>query len=244
LICGMWRFWSERESIVFVIVVLFLVGLIGNGLLGLLLWWHRELFFGWNHGGCQCWGSENRMGPRTHESRTRVTNESTQFTKSRETKNLWKPELASKVVNPFTRTLAPPFIGRRRDFYIPRLPSNLRNIPSVNTYKNVFYIPWFAGLISYIYKPATSSHFKPGLLKRHLWLGFFWPPKLLFMKIIAHCDFRIETPPDSRTSQIPNSLNFAGFQSSWNGQQICEQNPSSAIIFTYYKKVSKMHEIH
>jgi hypothetical protein len=31
----------------------------------------------------------------------------------------------------------------------------------VNMYMNVFYITWFAGLISYIYKPATSSHAKP-----------------------------------------------------------------------------------
>jgi hypothetical protein len=34
-----------------------------------------------------------------------------------------------------------PFIGRRREFYIPKIPSNLRNIPSVNMYMNVFYIP-------------------------------------------------------------------------------------------------------
>jgi hypothetical protein len=61
--------------------------------------------------------------------------------KNGETKNLRKPVLTSKVVNPFTRALMPPFIGRRRDFYILRLPSNLRNIPNVNTYKNVFYIP-------------------------------------------------------------------------------------------------------
>jgi hypothetical protein len=56
----------------------------------------------------------------------------------RETKNHQKPELASKVVNPFTRALAPSFIGRRKDFYIPRIPTNLGNIPSVNTYINVF----------------------------------------------------------------------------------------------------------
>jgi hypothetical protein len=37
--------------------------------------------------------------------------------------------------------LAPPFIGRRRDFYILRIPSNLENIPSVNMYINIFYIP-------------------------------------------------------------------------------------------------------
>jgi hypothetical protein len=63
----------------------------------------------------------------------------TQFTKE-ETKNLLKNTHASKVVNPLTRALAPPFIERRRDFYIPKIPSNLRNIPSVNMYTNVFYI--------------------------------------------------------------------------------------------------------
>jgi hypothetical protein len=165
-----------------------------------------------------CWGSENRM----ESPNTKVTNKYTKVTKKEETKNLRKPVFASKVVNPFTRALAPPFIGRQRDFYIPRLLSNLENIPNVNMYMNVFCILWFAGLISYIYKSATSSHFKPGLLKRRLWLGFFLTPKLLFMKITAHCGSRIETPPDSWTSQILDSLNFVSFQSSWNGQQICE----------------------
>jgi hypothetical protein len=54
-----------------------------------------------------------------------------------------------------------PFIGRRRDFYISKVPSNLSNIPNVNTYMNVFYI-------SYIYKHVTSSHVKPGLLRQRL----------------------------------------------------------------------------
>jgi hypothetical protein len=134
-------------------------------------------------------GPKNGRSPRTQELRIRTANKSTRVAKGKETKNLWKPLHASKVVNPFTRALAPTFIGRRRDFYIPRLPSNLRNIPSVNTYKNVFYIPWFAGLISYIYKPVTSSHFKPRLLKWRLWRtesanqrgGSEWEPiKILF----------------------------------------------------------------
>jgi hypothetical protein len=86
--------------------------------------------------------------PEQNEWGTRFTNGSALVTKDGETKNLRKPVLASKVVNPFTRALEPPFIGRQRDFCIPTLPSNLRNIPNVNTYKNVFYIPWFAGLIS------------------------------------------------------------------------------------------------
>jgi hypothetical protein len=120
-------------------------------------------------------GSENRK----ESPNTRVMKASTQFTKDRETKNLWKLVLASKVVNSFTRALAPPFIWRRRDFYIPRIPSNLRNIPSVNMYANVFYISWFTGLISYIYKSAISSHFKPGLLRWRLWLGSFLIPETL-----------------------------------------------------------------
>jgi hypothetical protein len=82
-----------------------------------------------------------------------------------ETKNLLKTAHASKVVNAFTCALAPPFIGRWRDFYIPKVPSNLDNIPNVNTYMNILYI-------SYIYKPATSSHVKPGILRQRLWLGF------------------------------------------------------------------------
>jgi hypothetical protein len=34
-----------------------------------------------------------------------------------------------------------PFTGRRRDFYIPKMLSNLQNISSVNMYMKVFYIP-------------------------------------------------------------------------------------------------------
>jgi hypothetical protein len=124
--------------------VLLLVGLSRNVLLGLLLWWHLELFFDWNHSGRQCWGGGG-PSPRTQESWMRVTDKSARIMESGKTRNLRKPVLTSKVVNPFTRAFAPPFIGRWRDFYIPILPSNLRNIPNVNTYKNVFYIPWFAG---------------------------------------------------------------------------------------------------
>jgi hypothetical protein len=117
--------------------VLFLVGLNGNVLLGLLLRWHRKLFSAETTVGANVGGSEDRM----ESPNTRVTNKSAQVMKRGETKNLRMSVLASKVVNPFTRALAPPFIGRRRDFYIPRIASNLENIPSVNTYINVFYIP-------------------------------------------------------------------------------------------------------
>jgi hypothetical protein len=87
--------------------------------------------------GANVGGSENWM----ESPNTRVTNKCTQVTKKGETKNFGKLVLASKVVNPFKRALVPPFIGRRRYFYISRLPSNLGNILNVNTYMKVFYIP-------------------------------------------------------------------------------------------------------
>jgi hypothetical protein len=58
----------------------------------------------------------------------------------KETKNLQKHIVASKVVNPLHVPSRPPFIGRRRDFYIPKIPSNPKNILSVNMYVNVFNI--------------------------------------------------------------------------------------------------------
>jgi hypothetical protein len=113
-----------------------------------------------------CWGYPKiRMRSLNTREEYMQTFESESHMAQEETKNLLKTAHASKVVNPFTRALAPPFIGRRRNFYIPKVPSNLRNIPNVNTYMNIFYI-------SYIYKPATSSHVKPRLLRQRLWLGF------------------------------------------------------------------------
>jgi hypothetical protein len=52
-------------------------------------------------------GSEKRKG----SPNMRVAKEDAQFMKDKETKNLRKSVLASKVVNLFTRAHAPPFIG-------------------------------------------------------------------------------------------------------------------------------------
>jgi hypothetical protein len=138
LICDLWGFCGKRNFIFFSSVFVFLVSLSRSVLLGLLLWRHRELLFGWNHGGRQCWGvwksdgiPEHKIPEWMHESM-----------ESEETSNPRKFVFVSKVVNPFTCALEPPFIWRRRDFYIPRLPSNLENIPNVNKYMNVFYICW------------------------------------------------------------------------------------------------------
>jgi hypothetical protein len=86
--------------------------------------------------GANVGGSENRMGA----PNTRFQNDHKKACKSEGTRFRRKSDFTSKVVSPFTCALEPPFIGRRRDFYIPRLSWNLKNILSVNMYKNVFYI--------------------------------------------------------------------------------------------------------
>jgi hypothetical protein len=93
-----------------------------------------------NHGGRQCWGVTRkiRMIPLTQE-REFLTRSSTRLER-------WETVISPadctspENLNLFTRALAPPFIGRRRDFYIPKTPSISENIPSVNAYKNVFLV--------------------------------------------------------------------------------------------------------
>jgi hypothetical protein len=152
--------------------------------------------------------------PRTRKLR-RKTRNSGKLGRQVISESLFSPQF----VNPFTHALTPPFIGRRRDFFIPKIPSNLRNILSVKSYTNVFYTPWFTGLISYIYKPAISSHFKPRLLRCRLWLGSFLIPESLthenhrslylpnqdFTRSSNFADSRTSLIPDSRTSQVLDS---------------------------------------
>jgi hypothetical protein len=220
------RFSNERVSIVFCDVMIFLVSLNRCVLLGLFLWRHRELFIGWNHSGRQCWGSENWM----EAPNTRFPNEHKKACKSEGTRFPRKSVSTSNVVNPFTRALKPPFIGRRKDFYIPRLSSNLKNILSVNMYKNVFYTPWFAKLISHIYKSATSSHLEPGLLRLHLWLSLSSTFDSSFAIVVNHQDLWIEllhSQPKwgsliSLKFPSPQFPELAKFLLSWNKKQTCD----------------------
>jgi hypothetical protein len=82
--------------------------------------------------------SENPDKIPEHKRRMYATFKSESQTTKEETKDLFMTVLASKVVNPFTPALAPPFIGRRRDFYIPTIPLSPKNVPSVNAHTNVF----------------------------------------------------------------------------------------------------------
>jgi hypothetical protein len=68
LICGVRRFENERDFIPFGRMVVFLICLRWNVLLGLLLWWHRELYFGWNTVGANVGGiRKSGQDPRTQE---------------------------------------------------------------------------------------------------------------------------------------------------------------------------------
>jgi hypothetical protein len=98
--------------------------------------------------------SDNQMG----SPNSRHENNHAKGRTKKGTRNPQKYTSATKYVNPFTHALESPFIGRRRDFYFPRLPSNLENIPDVNMYTNVFYITGFTSLNSHIYKSLPQVH--------------------------------------------------------------------------------------
>jgi hypothetical protein len=108
----------------------------------------------------------------------------------------------------------------------------------------VFYTTWFPGLISYIYKPATSSHFKPGLLRWRLWLGLPLNSEALLVKssLIKILETRLLKIPEIRRFLI--SWIFTRFQLPWNRQQTREPKANSAIIFTQHLKVSELYEIY
>jgi hypothetical protein len=141
-------------------VVLFLIGLSGSVLLRSLLRWHLELFFGWNTVGANVGGVRKSDEVPEHKSQEHKSQELRKGDKESP-----KAFTHLKSCEPFYTCPRVPFYRETKGFYIPKIPSNLGNIPSVNMYMNVFYIPWFAGLISYIYKSTTSSHAKPGLLR-------------------------------------------------------------------------------
>jgi hypothetical protein len=155
------------------------------------------------------------MGP-PNMGEERFPNRYTKVLRNQETKNLRKTVLTSKVVNPFTCALEPPFIGRRRDFYISRLHSNLRNIPNVNMYMNIFYIPWFAELISYIYKPATRSHLEPRLLALLLWLGPFTIFALPWRRFTGRQLPALHRWDFHRSRTSPNSQRSSTSQPQWS----------------------------
>jgi hypothetical protein len=82
-------------------------------------------------------GSENRM----ESPNTRFRNDHTKVAEKEGDKESPKACTRLKSCESLYTCPRAPFIRRRRDLYIPRLPSNLKNIPSVNMYMNVFYIP-------------------------------------------------------------------------------------------------------
>jgi hypothetical protein len=96
-------------------------------------WWCHL----WRSTPLNCWGVRKSEGPPEHESyERRCAIHERQGDKE-------SPKVCTRLKScePLCTCPHGPFIGKRRDFYIPRLPSNLGNIPSVNMYKDVLYIP-------------------------------------------------------------------------------------------------------
>jgi hypothetical protein len=105
LVCDVRRFRSERDSIVFVMVVVFLIGFSGSVLLRSLLRWHCELFSAETRWVPMLGVRKNRMkSPNTKVQNSDCTNHESS---RKGTRNPRKFMLVSKVVNPFTRALAP-----------------------------------------------------------------------------------------------------------------------------------------
>jgi hypothetical protein len=166
-------------------MVLFLVCLSWNVLLRPLVWWHRELFFGWTTVGANVWGYTKMQisSPNTREWNAKAFKSEAQMTQEG-TKNLQKTALTSKLMNSFTRALAPPFIGRRRDFYIPKVPSNLWNIPNVNSYMNVFYISYITSLLLV---HTSNAGFRGNVFD----LASHWFASFLFTQTLTRRNLRI-----------------------------------------------------
>jgi hypothetical protein len=68
--------------------------------------------------------SENPDGFPEHGRERVLSTRSNAVAKQKETENLPLVAEIPKNLNPFTRALAPPFIRRRMNFYIPKTPSS------------------------------------------------------------------------------------------------------------------------
>jgi hypothetical protein len=103
--------------------------------------------------------------------------------------------------SPYTCPHAPPFIGRRRDFYIPTIPLNSKNIPNVNTHTQMSFT-------SHTFKSLPLVHtLNPDFLRRQLWL-FFLLVRECFRSRCLHAPWF----PNSFSNIFPN---FGDSRSSW-----------------------------
>jgi hypothetical protein len=117
-----------------------------------------------------------------------------------ETKNLLQDCFNLKSCVSFYTCPHAPFYRETKGLLHSDTTLNSKNIPSVNTYTNVFYI-------SYIYKPATSSHAKLRLFETtSLTLLLAWFVSLPVQEIFMYRDSQTRPPADSRISQIPDFM--------------------------------------
>jgi hypothetical protein len=187
---------------------------------------HRELCIGWNHGGRQCWGLR-KLDETPKYMWSWTPEQIRESTQEHGDKESLKVSTRLKSCESLYTCPWAPFYRRRKNFYISRLPSNLKNISDVNMYLIDLYNPWSAELISYIYKPATSSHLEPRLLRQHLWPGLPLTFDPSFMKIANHQDLwtELQNPQPKRSSLWPLKFpasqfpELAKFPSSLNEKQ-------------------------
>jgi hypothetical protein len=108
-----------------------------------------------------------------------------------------------------------PFYKDTKGLLHSKITPNLKNITSVNMYTNVFFIPWFAGLISYILQVCHQFT----LQTRTFWgdvfdFAFPWPPKLHSWKssLIEIPELRLLKTPELGLLKTPE---IRGFLVSW-----------------------------
>jgi hypothetical protein len=142
--------------------------------------------------------------------------------KERGDKESLKGCIRLKSCEPLYTCTRPPFIGRRRDFYSLKLPSDLKNIPNRNMHMNAFYISWLAELISDIYKSVIHSHLEPGLSAPPLWLGPV-VASALHSRRFTGAQIHVFNRWNHLRNRVSRFLRRSPkFPLSWNNKQTCE----------------------
>jgi hypothetical protein len=108
-------------------------------------------------------GSENRKGP-PNTNGVGFPNKYMKVCKSAETRNLPKSVLASKVVNPFTCALEPPFYKETKELLHSEINLESREYSKCEHVHEHLLHAVICGTNFIIYKHATRSHLEPGLL--------------------------------------------------------------------------------
>jgi hypothetical protein len=185
-------------------MVVFLICLSWNVLLGLLLWWHREQFFGWNTVGANVGGYPKIWirSPNTRERENSKHVYAQRWCKRRlgVSCRLHKfPKLWILLHVPS----CPPFIRRGRDFTFRQYPWTQR-----------IFLVWTHTQMSFTSHTFTSlplvHTLNPDFWDDNFDFASCWFVNILIQEVFTHRDSRTRSPTYSRISQIPEVRGFAG----------------------------------